>query len=75
MRQVTGRWTRRQFGAGLAATGVMARAGWAGALVPAPWTITGEAAVRELMAGNERFAAGKITSFAEDLEILKVEDS
>jgi carbonic anhydrase len=33
--------------------------------------MTGEAAMRELMAGNERFSAGKITSFAEDLQILK----
>ena len=70
MSEVTGRWTRRQFGGGLAAAGIMARTEWARAL-PAPWTITGEAAVHELMAGNERFAAGKITSFAEDLEILK----
>lgn len=71
MSEVTGRWTRRQFGAGLAAAGVVARTGWAGRAAPAPSTMTGEAAVRELMAGNERFAAGKITSFAEDLEILK----
>jgi carbonic anhydrase len=33
--------------------------------------MTGEAAMHELMTGNGRFAAGKITSFAEDLEILK----
>jgi carbonic anhydrase len=33
--------------------------------------MTGEAGIRELMAGNERYIAGKITSFAEDLKILK----
>ena len=33
--------------------------------------MTGEAAMQELMAGNERFIAGKITSFPEDLKILK----
>jgi carbonic anhydrase len=69
MHRVTaGEWTRRQFVAGLAAAGVLA-----GGRVPAlaQTKMTGEAAMRELMAGNARFAAGKITSFAEDLEILK----
>jgi carbonic anhydrase len=33
--------------------------------------MTGEAAMRELMDGNERFVGGKITSFPEDLKILK----
>jgi carbonic anhydrase len=33
--------------------------------------MTGEAAMRELMAGNERFSAGKMASFDEDLKILK----
>jgi carbonic anhydrase len=59
-------WTRRQFVAGLAVAGA------AGA-IPA-WAQTahsGEEAVRELMAGNERYIAGKITSFSEDLQILK----
>jgi carbonic anhydrase len=59
-------WTRRQFVAGLAVAGA------AGA-IPG-WTQTahsGEEAVRELMAGNERFVAGKLTSFEHDLEILK----
>jgi carbonic anhydrase len=59
-------WTRRQFVAGLAVAGA------AGAM-PA-WAQTahsGEEAVRELMAGNERYVAGKLTSFAEDLQILK----
>ena len=63
-----GDWTRRQFVAGLAAAGVVA-----GHNVPAlaQTGMTGEAAMRELMAGNERFIAGKITSFPEDLKILK----
>jgi carbonic anhydrase len=61
-------WTRRQFAAGLAAAGVMAGGGLR---MSAQSTITGEAAIRELMEGNERFIAGKITSFPEDLKILK----
>jgi carbonic anhydrase len=67
-RAMAGDWTRRQFVAGLAAAGAVAGGG-ASALGQS--RLTGEAAMRELMAGNERFAAGKITSFAEDLEILK----
>ena len=43
----------------------------AGVTALAQTGLTGEAAMRELMAGNERFVAGKITSFAEDLKILK----
>jgi carbonic anhydrase len=61
-------WTRRQFAAGLAAAGVMAGSGLR---MSAQSTMTGEAAIRELMDGNERFIAGKITSFPEDLKILK----
>ena len=61
-------WTRRQFVAGLAAAGVVAGRG-----VPAlaQTGMTGESAMRELMAGNERYIAGQITSFPEDLKILK----
>ena len=68
MKEVAGAWTRRQFVAGLAAAGVVASGG-----VPslAQTGLTGDAAMRELMAGNERFVAGKITSFPEDLKILK----
>jgi carbonic anhydrase len=33
--------------------------------------MSGDAAMHELMAGNERYIAGKITSFPEDLKILK----
>jgi len=32
---------------------------------------TGDEAIKELMAGNARFVAGKLTSFDHDLEILK----
>jgi carbonic anhydrase len=65
---MAGDWTRRQFVAGLAAVGVVA-----GGSVPAlaQSELTGEAAMRELLAGNERYIAGKITSFPEDLKILK----
>jgi carbonic anhydrase len=67
-REIEKEWTRRQFVAGLAAAGALASSG---ARALAQTKLTAEAAMRELMAGNERFAAGKITSFAEDLEILK----
>jgi carbonic anhydrase len=65
---MAGEWTRRQFVAGLAAAGVVAGGG-----VPAlaQSGLTGQAAMQELMAGNERYMAGKITSFSEDLKILK----
>jgi carbonic anhydrase len=65
---MAGDWTRRQFVAGLAAAGVVVGGG-----VPAlaQSEMTGEAAMKELMDGNERFIAGKITSFPEDLKILK----
>jgi carbonic anhydrase len=63
-----GEWTRRQFVAGLAAAGVVAGRG-----VPAlaQSSLTGESAMRELMAGNARYVSGNITSFPEDLKILK----
>jgi carbonic anhydrase len=67
-RAMAGEWTRRQFVAGLAAAGVVAGGG---VRALAQSTLTGEAAIRELMEGNERFVAGKITSFPEDLKILK----
>jgi carbonic anhydrase len=67
-RRPTGNWTRRHFVAGLTAAGVVAAGG-----VPA-WAqteMTGDAALRELMAGNERYVAGKLTSFDLDLQILR----
>jgi carbonic anhydrase len=67
-RAMTGDWTRRQFVAGLAAAGVVAARG-----LPAlaQTKMTGDAALRELMAGNERYVAGKLTSFELDLQILR----
>ena len=66
------RWTRRQFAAGLAAASVVAGGlGSSGTAAMAQSTMTGDAALKELMDGNERFIAGKITSFPEDLKILK----
>lgn len=70
-REMAEGWTRRQFAAGLAAAGVAGGLGWSGATALAQTKMTADAAMHELMAGNERFIAGKITSFAEDLEILK----
>jgi carbonic anhydrase len=69
MRDVLGRgWTRRRFVAGMAAGVAMGGGG------VAAWGQTkrdGEAALKELMDGNERYLAGTITSFPEDLKILK----
>jgi carbonic anhydrase len=61
-------WSRRQFVTRLAAAGVLAGAG-----IPAfaQSKMSGEAAIKELMAGNERYVAGQITSFPEDLKVLK----
>jgi len=42
-----------------------------GRLALAQTGMTGETAMQELMAGNERYIAGKITSFPEDLKILQ----
>lgn len=57
-----------------AAAGIAARAGIA--LVPAgsgygQTNLTADSALRELMAGNERFAANQLTSIEHDLKILK----
>jgi carbonic anhydrase len=63
-----GDWTRRQFVIALAAVGVVAGTGEP---TLAQSALTGEASLRELMAGNERFIVGKISSFPEDLKILQ----
>jgi len=61
------KWTRRHFAAGLAAVGLAGRSG----NVWSQTELTGDSALKELMAGNERFIDGRITSFPEDLKILK----
>jgi carbonic anhydrase len=60
-------WTRREFATGIVAAGIAAQC----TRVWAQTELTGDAALRELMTGNERYIAGKITSFPEDLKILK----
>ena len=70
-RLVSENWTRRQFAARLAASGLAGGLGWGGTAALGQTTMTGEGALRELVAGNERFVGGKITSFPEDLKILK----
>jgi carbonic anhydrase len=60
--------TRRQFVGGLGAAAVLAGGGVSSF---GQTEFTGETALRELMAGNERFVAGKLTSFDHDLQILK----
>jgi carbonic anhydrase len=68
---IAGDWTRRQFFAGLAAASVAGSLAWSGESALAQTSLSGEAAIQELMAGNERFVAGNIASFPEDLKILK----
>ncbi|NYF89523.1 carbonic anhydrase [Tunturiibacter empetritectus] len=66
-----GKWTRRRFVAGTIAAGATAEVAGFGRLALAQTGMTGETAMKELMAGNERYIAGKITSFPEDLKILQ----
>jgi carbonic anhydrase len=57
-----------------AAIGVAARAGielGVPAMLEAQTNLTPDAALRELLAGNERFAANQLTSVEHDLEVLK----
>jgi carbonic anhydrase len=61
-------WTRRQFVAGLAAAGALA--GSSVSLLGQS-RLTANAAIHELMAGNDRFAAGKMSSFSDDIKILQ----
>jgi carbonic anhydrase len=70
-RAIDGEWTRRQFVLGVTAAGVMAELAGIGTVALAQTGMTGETAMHELMAGNERYMAGKITSFPEDLKILQ----
>jgi carbonic anhydrase len=66
--EITGDLTRRQFVVGLAATSVIAGSG---VPMPAQSALSGEAAIRELISGNERYIAGHMSSFPNDLKILQ----
>jgi carbonic anhydrase len=72
---------RRQFlqgGVSLAAIAIAAKAGIAAAFptaVRAQSTLTPDGALSELLAGNQRFAADKLTSFDHDLTILKQDNA
>ncbi len=68
LRVMGGSWTRRQFVAGLGAAGFVASSDMQSA---AKTEMTGDAALRELMEGNRRFEAQKMTSFELDLRILR----
>jgi carbonic anhydrase len=65
-------WTRRRFMTAVAAVGVAGSSMMHGVTAEAQTPVGADAAIRELMAGNERFVAGKLSSFALDLKILKV---
>ena len=72
MRALTGtEWNRRQFMSSLTAVGLAGAAMMHGVDAMGQSPLSPDAAIRELMAGNERFATGKLTSFDHDLAILK----
>jgi carbonic anhydrase len=63
---------RRFFATALAGTATTAFAGLGfAAAASAQTTISPEAALQELMEGNRRFTEGRMTSFDEDLRVLK----
>ncbi|MEO6911449.1 MAG: carbonic anhydrase [Edaphobacter sp.] len=75
MRDLTGsEWTRRRFMTAVNAVGVAGAAMMHGVDAEAQASkssIDADEAIRMLMAGNERFVSGKLTSFEQDLKILK----
>ena len=75
MRDLTGsEWTRRRFMTAVTAVGVAGAAMMHGVDAEAQASkssIDADEAIRMLMAGNERFVSGKLTSFEQDLKILK----
>lgn len=64
-------WSRRRFVTGFAAAGVAGSAMMQSRSAAAQAPVGADEALRELQAGNERFVAGKLTSFDHDLAILK----
>lgn len=72
MSDLTGsEWTRRRFMTAVAATGVAGTAMMHGVEAHAKSPMGVQEAIQELTAGNERFVAGKLTSFDLDLKILR----
>jgi carbonic anhydrase len=67
----TAEWTRREFVTSFVA--IVAAGGLVGAsdVARAQMKTNGDMALQELMAGNERFVAEKMTSFEHDLKVLK----
>jgi len=72
MNALTGtEWTRRQFVTALAAAGMAGTTMATGGDAMAQTPLGADEAIHEMMAGNERFVTGKMTSFTHDLAILK----
>ncbi len=72
MSELTGNeWTRRRFVTAVAATGVAGAAMTQSSEAQAKSSMGVDEVIRELTAGNERFVAGKLTSFDLDLKILR----
>lgn len=64
-------WTRRRFMTAVAATGVAGAVTMRGVEAQTKSPMGVREAIQELTAGNERFVAGKLTSFELDLKILR----
>lgn len=64
-------WTRRRFMTAVAATGVAGAVTMRGVEAQTKSPMGVHEAIQELTAGNERFVAGKLTSFELDLKILR----
>lgn len=64
-------WTRRRFMTAVAATGVAGAVTMRGVEAQTKSPMGVHEAIQELTAGNERFMAGKLTSFELDLKILR----
>lgn len=71
MNAMKAEWTRRQFLGSLAATAVTGGLLGRGETALAQSKMNGDRALQELMAGNERFVAQKMTSFEHDLQVLR----
>jgi carbonic anhydrase len=67
----TSAWTRRRFMTAVAATGVAGSAMMQSAHAQEKSPTGVQEVIQELTAGNERFVAGKLTSFDLDLKILR----
>ena len=70
--RITQQWTRRQFVVGVSAASALATSSLSAlAQAHSESKVSADEAIRELVAGNQRFIAGKLSSFGEDVKILQ----